>query len=117
MTPLQIVQLRAPCYKPASAQVYGLLELAESQIGADAYGTLRNTAVALQALHWLTLQERGKAGASGNIVSETEGDLSRTYAQTATTSDLSTTIYGQELDALGKKGSLSFVNRRFGTFP
>lgn len=114
MTPIQILMLRAPCYQE-TAQVIGLIELAEAETGPAAYGDLRPTAVALLTLHWLTLQERGKGGASGVITSETEGDLSRTYATPDSgITDLSATIWGQELERLGKKTTLSFINRRYG---
>ncbi len=114
MTPIEILILRAPCYKE-TAQVVGLIELAEAETGPAAYGDLRPTAVALLTLHWLALQERGKTGASGVITSETEGDLSRSYATpTAEVSDLSATIWGQELERLGKKTTVSFINRRYG---
>jgi len=103
MTPMEIIVARAPCYKP-SANIYALINLAESQTSQTAYGTQRASAVALLTLHWLALQERGKGGAAGQVVSESEGDLSRSYAQptAGTSSDggLTSTAWGQELTRL-----------------
>ncbi len=114
MTPLQILMLRAPCYTE-SARINGLIAQADAQIGPEAYDTLRPTAVALLTLHWLALAERGRGGAAGAVTAESEGDLSRSYAApTSGASDLSATMWGQELEALGKKTTLSFINRRYG---
>ena len=116
MTPIQILLARAPCYQE-SARITSLIELAETEIGPDAYGDLRSNAVALLTLHWLALSERGKSGAAGAITSEAEGDLSRSYASPESPiSSLSSTMWGQELESLGKKTTVSFINRRYGAF-
>jgi len=116
MTPIQILLARAPCYQE-SARITSLIEIAETEIGADAYGDLRPNAVALLTLHWLALHERGKSAAAGAISSESEGDLSRSYASPSETlSDLSSTMWGQELESLGKKTTVAFINRRYGAF-
>ena len=49
MTPIQILLARAPCYQE-SARITSLIELAETEIGPDAYGDLRSNAVALLTL-------------------------------------------------------------------
>lgn len=117
MTPIEILFVRAPCYKPGGAHIIGMISLAEEQTSATAYGDLRSDAVALLALHWLALEERGRTGAAGAIVSESEGELSRAYsAPPQGSSDLSLTTWGLLLESLGKKTSLSFINRRFGAF-
>ncbi len=117
MTPIQILLLRAPCYTE-SARIHGLIALAEIEIGPTSYDTdLRPTAVALLTLHWLALSDRGRTGAGGAIISETEGDLSRSYAAPpAGASNLSSSTWGQELESLGKKTTVAFINRRYGEF-
>jgi len=118
MTPIQILLARAPCYQE-SARITSLIEIAETEIGADAYGDLRPNAVALLTLHWLALSERGKSAAGGAITAESEGDLSRSYASPDSgsgSSSLSSTVWGQELEALGKKTTVAFINRRYGAF-
>jgi hypothetical protein len=107
MTPTQIILARS-CYTE-SAQLTALLALAESKTSTN-YGANRNEAVALLVLHWLALKERGVNAAAGPIVSESEGDLSVTYAQPAQSpsgtagDDLSSTSWGTELLRL-RKGS------------
>lgn len=94
-----------------------MISLAEAQTGPTEYGDLRSEAVALLTLHWLALEERGKGGAAGAIISESEGELSRAYsAPPQSESDLSLTVWGRMLEGLGKKTGLSFINRRFGAF-
>ena len=117
MTALEILTALAPCYKP-SAPVSAVLALAETETSATAYGALRAKAVALLALHYLALQERGKSAAAGQVVSETEGDLSRTYAQpSAGSADgmiLASTTWGQELTRLRRSCFLGIRTRQIG---
>lgn len=114
MTPLQTAQALAPCPPALTAQLNALLAIAEAQT-STAYGDHRNTAVALLALHWMTLNER-KGGSAGAVVSETVGDLSRTYAQTqaqgTSGQDLGSTRWGQQLLALRRSTILGVRNRR-----
>jgi hypothetical protein len=113
MTALEILTARAPCYKP-SAGIVTLLTLAEAET-STAYGTHRPTAVALLTLHWLALQERGKGGSAGQLTSESEGDLSRTYAApvagSSSDGSLSSTSWGQELLRL-RRGCILGIRTR-----
>lgn len=105
MTALENLLALAPCYR-ASAAINILLTMAEAETG-PLYGNNRNKAVALLALHWMAIQERGRGAAPGAITAEAEGDLSRSYAATATTSgssDLQSTSWGLMLLRL-RKGS------------
>lgn len=107
MTALDLILALDPCRK-ASAPLMALISIAESQTG-QAYGKNRTLAVAYLTLHWAALQERGKGGAAGQITSESEGDLSRTYAATAQAAGsadagLLQTSWGMELKRL-RKGS------------
>lgn len=107
MTALEQILALDPCRK-ASAPLMALIATAETQTG-PAYGANRTLAVAYLTLHWAALQERGRGGAAGQITSETEGDLSRSYAATALLSGsasagLAQTSWGLELIRL-RKGS------------
>lgn len=117
MTPLQIVLLRAPCYQD-SAQVRGAITMAETMVNATAFGALRSTAVALLSLHTLALGARGATAAAGAITSESEGDLSRSYATPPSGAGndwYSLTAWGLEYLALQKQtNGPAFLNRRFG---
>lgn len=110
MTPLQIVEARAPEFE-GRARMTDLIAEAEMDIGAD-WGTRRNKAVALLVLHRLSMSERGAAGAPGPITSETEGQVSRTYGWSGIYGDLASTSYGVELLGLRKASFMGFVNRR-----
>ncbi len=117
MTALDTLLALDPCRK-ASASISALLTIAEGQTG-EAYGANRNTAVALLTLHWLALQERGRGGAAGQITSETEGDLSRSYAATAASGSdagLSSTSWGLELKRLRKASYVSGMKTRMDYF-
>lgn len=109
MTPQEIVEARAPEYE-GEPRIADLLELAEEETGS-AYGTLRNKAVALLVLHWLTKDKRG--GASGPIQSESEGQLSRSYGSSSNVEggDLSSTSYGAELLNLRRGSFMAARNR------
>lgn len=98
MTALEILLARAPCYQ-ISPQINTLITIAGGQTALSAFGTQRNTAVALLALHWMALSERGRSGSGGAITSETEGSLSRSYSvpQMDSAWDLGSTIWGMEL--------------------
>lgn len=119
MTALETLLALDPCRK-ASATISALLSISETQTGT-AYGANRNTAVALLALHWLALQERGRGGAAGQITSETEGDLSRSYAATASSSGssdagIASTSWGLELKRLRKASFVSGMKTRMDYF-
>lgn len=102
MTPLQIVEARAPEFEGAP-RIADLLALAEQQTAQSAaWGAHRNTAVALLVLHMLTLQDRAQGGAPGPVTSETEGQVSRTYGWSGKYGHLASTNWGLELQALRK---------------
>jgi hypothetical protein len=111
MTPLQIVEARAPEYE-GHPRIETLLQLAEAQTAnTTAWGGQRNTAVALLVLHWLAMQERGVGGAPGPVTSESEGSVSRSYGWSGKYGALSTTSWGLELQALRKQ---CFIGARNG---
>lgn len=86
-----------------------MVALMELEVGTE-YCTddLRNKAIALLTMHWLTLPTDGSGNhsQSGSILSEKEGDLSRRYGFSSKTSFsdpfLSLTSYGIALMALNK---------------
>lgn len=108
MTPRQIIAARAPEIA-TEARLPDLIDLAKEQIGT-AYGTQRDLAIALTVMHWVTLEAQGDAASSGPIVSEKEGDLSRTYAAPST-SEMGATIYSEELKRVKAAIGPSFFNR------
>lgn len=114
MSPLQILEARAPKYE-GLPRMADLLALAEAQTGTI-YGTNRNLAVALLILHWLAKEDSGSA--PGAVTSESEGGVSRAYS-TPTPSpgqdgDLSSTSWGMEILGLRRKmAGPSILNRRF----
>lgn len=113
MTPIEILLVRAPCYK-ASAQVLALISLAESATSSCGWGTNRTSAVALLALHYLAIGERGAGGAAGAITSESEGDLSRSYASPQSNLndyDFGSTIWGMELLRLRRSCFFGVITR------
>lgn len=109
----QIITLRAPQYS-ADTRLPDFIELAELQTSSG-FGAKYNYAVALRVLHMLTLEtihgglisaSTSGSAVAGIITSEAEGDLSRSYGDTAAVSgaggagryvNLSTTAYGTEL--------------------
>ena len=107
MTPEQIVVARAPEYEGA-ANLKNLLSLAEAQTGTD-WGAMRNTAVALLVLHWLAVAQKG--GAPGAVISESEGQLSRSYAAPASSGPMGSTSWGMELQQLRRQSFVGFGNR------
>lgn len=110
MTALDLILGLDPCQK-ASAPLMAVIAIAETQTG-QAYGKNRSLAVAYLALHMLAMQARnrtnGGTATSGQIIAETEGDLSRSYSQmvaSGSASDaLQLTSWGKELIRL-RKGS------------
>lgn len=114
MSALDLIQALDPCQK-ATAALHAIMAIAESQTGTS-YGKNRDLAVAYLTLHMLALQVRNKASGgaavSGQITSETEGDLSRSYAAPASgesgggsaEASLAQTSWGKELIRL-RKGS------------
>ena len=94
----------------ADARKGDFLSLAETRTSPRAYGAQRAYAVALLALHMLTRSIRQQnAGTSngGAIASETEGSLSRSFADAGLSGgqngDLPTTSWGQMLMELRRE--------------
>ncbi|MFW6085061.1 MAG: DUF4054 domain-containing protein, partial [Gemmatimonadota bacterium] len=80
-------------------RIEAIVELAIGRLDADVFGDRGTEAAAYLAAHLLTMSERG--GRGGQIVSESEGDLSRSYGAVqpgvGQSSDaLAATSYGQE---------------------
>jgi hypothetical protein len=97
LTSAQYVVLRKPSLS-GDSRLTDMIDLAETKLSEDVYGTQYAYAVALLTLH---LYEMGtRDGAAGDITSETEGALSRSYGQSALSSSdnwWSATGWGQEL--------------------
>jgi len=100
--PLEYIQIRAPSFA-LNPNISLLISHAEIETG-NVYGSedLRNKAVALLVCHWFALQMRdvSDAGVTGNIISEKEGDLSRSFGDVSlntTNLYLSQTSWGLEL--------------------
>jgi hypothetical protein len=115
VTPLQIIQLRAPQWAadPRLSSSPNLIDLAAQQTGTIFAGTPDQTplAIALRVLHWFAseAQKGGTPGTgsssgmgiSGRVSSETEGQLSKSFGDpgksAARWANLSSTSYGCEL--------------------
>lgn len=108
MAAIDKLQLVAPDYADLpTAQDY--IDLAEEQVGLKVCN--RELAVAYLAAHTIAMSERGSSG--GAVTSESEGRLSRSYAQNEK-SLLSSTGYGQEyLRLIRSCGVGSFTMRTF----
>jgi hypothetical protein len=93
-----------------------MITMAGEQIG-NGYGDLRNNAIALLVCHWMALSNRdgGNTGVAGNIKSEKEGDLSRSYGVNSPDSDrtgyLSQTSWGLELLRIRRKTIIKPITR------
>lgn len=109
MTPLQIVEARAPEFE-GEARLTDLLVLAETRVASD-WGAVRGQVLALLVLHWLTLETRSGGGAPGPVISESEGQLSRSYGWSGVYGFLATTAYGLEIMDMRKARYMGFVNR------
>ena len=101
MTPLNYIQARA-IERATEAGINELISVADQETSTSYYGKMRYKAVALLVLHWFALRDRDSgASASGNLVSDKEGDLARSYSVApkimAENPDLSQTTWGVEL--------------------
>lgn len=101
-----------------------IVAMCEKEIGTEYITTdLRNKAVALLAMHWLSLGQTssGTITQVGQIASEKEGDLSRTYkfnSKTKFSDDfLSQTSYGIALMSLNRANFFKPRNRAFTWLP
>ena len=83
------------------ARLDPLIELASYVTDEKTYGEAYNLALALRVLHMLEMENRG--GTGGNIKSEKEGDLARSYGDSKSDNeDLKATAWGNELIQLTK---------------
>lgn len=99
MTPQQIITIRALAFA-SDSRLDDMVTMAGEQTGT-VFGDQRNTAIALLVMHWLALEQISSSGQSGMIISEKEGDLSRSYGFTSNVkigdADLGQTRWGIEL--------------------
>ena len=114
LTAAQIVVLRRPSLA-GDSRLTSMLELAEMELSEDLFEDLYAKAVALLALHYYAKDERGPGGAAGAITSESEGQLSRSYASPVgaggvTAHDWESTTWGQELLALTRTVTMGACN-------
>lgn len=103
MTSLEYFRLLAPEYAAVDDATVGLwITMAEALANVACLDAERAAmAIALLAAHMQVLAGRGGSGATGAIVSEKEGDLSHTYAQSSSSSGYyGSTGYGQQYEAL-----------------
>lgn len=108
MTPLEFIQARASAFA-LEPNVSSLIAIATTQTGDFGSPDATNTAIALLVCHWIALDKRENGsglGAAGSIASESEGQLSRSYASTvgasARNAALEQTRWGIELLDLRK---------------
>lgn len=96
----------APKFAEVSpSQRNGIIAIAETLIGAN--HPQRELSVAYMSAHMLEMAERG--GSGGVISSESEGELSRSYAVTANAEYLESTSYGAALKQIRR--SMIFAAR------
>ena len=107
-TASQIIAIRNPS---ASSHTYlsELIEEAEGTLREGAFGTQYPTAVALLVMHWIEMENR--TGTAGAISSEREGNLARSYAVSASSSDWDSTAWGKELNSMIRRKQPMFMNR------
>ena len=118
MTSLQWFRLLAPEFSALTdAQVNALIAAATVFVSTKGLNTDQsNAALALYAAHlqWVTVN-RASSDSSGNIKSEREGDLSRTYAEMK---DEDTWIgqspYGMQFNDIMKAATGSCLMTRYG---
>lgn len=101
MEPDELLAIIAPEF--ANIDATGAILVADMQISSKLCGDKRPLLVAYLAAHILTIGGR-KMGASGDVASLTEGELSITYANSTADikTSLSKTSYGQEFDRLSR---------------
>lgn len=129
MTQLEMLRALAPELASISdTQAQAVLSIADNTISKKTFGTDYDSACVLYAAHILTLQnDVANAGSAsdvsvsgGDILSEKEGDLSRTYSAGAGTSGTSTaqmlskTLYGQMLLAMRGRHIVAVTTRMGG---
>lgn len=133
-TALQTIQLRAPQWS-GDPRIVSLIALAKQGISGTVFGARYGEAVGLKVLHWLAKEaiaggdpgtgSSSGSGVSGQVTSEKEGQLSRTFADSSSGSgggvggvsagmdELRTTSYGKELLQLIQCTVFNPINRTF----
>ena len=112
-----IITVRAPEYAEEE-RLPDLIAMAMEQYSSSVLGSNYDTACALLVLHWLT-NENTAQSAAGPLISEKEGDLSRTYArpyQGTEIDHLDSTRWGQELKSLLRGSVFPPMNRMSGYY-
>ncbi|MBT8490922.1 MAG: DUF4054 domain-containing protein [Deltaproteobacteria bacterium] len=129
-TAQEIIVAKSPSLS-GDSRLDDFVNLAKLTVGQTIFGTRYQYALALVALHMLTLdsQSGGSStgsgtGAAGGVKSEKEGDLQRSYGSVdsssignASDAYFSTTSFGQEYLNLKKSLILPIRNRHVGNFP
>ena len=103
MSAIDLIPILAPEFV-GNPNLLGAIGIAETLIALD--HCYRDQVVALMAAHYLTIAGLGGA-ASGQVVSQKEGQLSVTYAtggsgNSGSGRGLDKTSYGQEVDRLNR---------------
>lgn len=110
------------------AEILAMFEVVKPQINQCRLGNLYYQAVAYLMAHYFAWNDLIAAGGStsgsatsGQVISEKEGDLSRTYAQTGNNTDSGSTVdtldrtaYGQEYKRILRLKIFPAITRRFG---
>jgi hypothetical protein len=128
-TATQIIALRAPQWH-TDPRIPDMIVLAKANYSQIIFGDRWEEIAGLHVLHWLTLDTRNGgnpgigtnsgSGTTGAIVGESEGDLSRQYANPSSNNnnklvnrnpDLLSTQYGLEILAIINKTVFSPLNR------
>lgn len=123
----ELETFRALCSEFAAKtddQVLAMIELARPHVSASRFGSFYGQAVALRTGHMFAMQALVAAEGStaalvvgGDLISEKEGDLQRSYAQYMNSQkpdNLDRTYYGRELKALAKARIIPVANRMAG---
>lgn len=99
MAAIDLIPILAPEFV-GNPNLSGAILMAETLVSVD--HCYRDQVIALVAAHYLTIAGLGGA-ASGQVLSETEGGLSRTFAAASTSSGgMGKTSYGQEVERLNR---------------
>jgi len=113
VTALQTITIYEPL-RVINEQVTGLIAIAEQDLALSYFGNRYGEAVGLKVLHMLACIAQG-IGAAGPVIHESEGQLSRTYANpyrgNITFDDLDSTFYGKQLKSLMKSINILPLNR------
>lgn len=117
-TPQEYLTARAPASFTSDPNLDSLIAQAEAETADNVFPTadIRNKAVALLVCHWLALKLRGDSSVSGNVKSEKEGDLSRSYGESSIDNldpFLSQTSWGVELYNLQRSNIIQIKSRFF----